>query len=74
MKLNHQALRVIRERSGFTQAKAAELAGIDRPNYAHMEAGRRPGTPAQIKAIALMLDVPITALLGPTTADSATAA
>lgn len=65
MRLNHQALRIIRERSGFTQAKAAELAGINRPNYAHMEAGRRPGTPEQIRAIALMLDVPLTALLGP---------
>lgn len=65
MRLNHQALRIIRERSGFSQAKAAELAGIDRPNYAHMEAGRRPGTPEQIKSIAQVLDVPFTALLGP---------
>ena len=65
MRLNHQALRVIRELNGLSQSKAAELAGIDRPNYAHMEAGRRKGTPEQIRKIALMLDVPMTALLGP---------
>lgn len=70
MRLNHTALRVIRERSGFSQTKVAQLAQIDRPNYAHMEAGRRPGTPAQIKAIAAALDVPIPALLGPIDAEA----
>jgi len=65
MRLNHSALRVIRERSGYGQTQIAELAGIDRPNYAHIEAGRRPGTPAQIKAIAVALQVPVDALLGP---------
>lgn len=62
MRINHTALRVIRERTGYSQSKAAELAGIDRPNYAHIEAGRRNGTPEQIKAIALALDVPIPAI------------
>lgn len=65
MRINSSALRVIRERSGYTQSKAAELAGIDRPNYAHIEAGRRNGTPAQIKAIAQALQIPFDALLGP---------
>lgn len=65
MRINSAALRVIRERSGYTQSKAAELAGIDRPNYAHIEAGRRNGTPAQIKAIADALQIPFDALLGP---------
>lgn len=65
MRINSSALRVIRERSGYTQSKAAELAGIDRPNYAHIEAGRRNGTPSQIKAIAQALQIPFDALLGP---------
>lgn len=65
MRINHEALRIIRERSGYNQTKAAELAGIDRPNYAHLEAGRRKGTPAQILAIANALQVPMSALLGP---------
>lgn len=65
MRINHSALRVIRERTGLSQTQIAELAEIDRPNYAHIEAGRRPGTPAQIKAIALALQVPVDALLGP---------
>ena len=63
MRINHTALRVIRERSGFSQTKAAEVADIDRANYAHIEAGRRPGTPEQIKAIAVALQVPVTAII-----------
>lgn len=63
MRINHAALRIIRERTGLTQTLAAELAQIDRANYAHIEAGRRPGTPEQIKAIAVALQVPVTAII-----------
>lgn len=63
MRINHAALRVIRERTGYSQTKAAELAQIDRANYAHIEAGRRPGTPEQIKAIAVALQIPVTAIV-----------
>lgn len=63
MRINHAALRVIRERTGLSQTLAAEKAEIDRANYAHIEAGRRPGTPEQIKAIAVALQVPITAII-----------
>ncbi len=65
MRLNHDALRVIRERTGKSQTAVAADASIDRANYAHLEAGRRRGTEAQIKAIAVALQVPVTALLGP---------
>lgn len=65
MRINHSALRVIRERTGYSQTKLAELSEIDRANYAHIEAGRRPGTPEQIKSIATALQVPVDALLGP---------
>lgn len=65
MRLNHAALRVIRERSGKSQTLVAELAEIDRANYAHIEAGRRKGTEAQIVAIAHALQIPVDALLGP---------
>ncbi len=70
MRLNHAALRAIRERSGYSQTAAAELADIDRANYAHMEAGRRPGTEEQIVRIATALQVPVTALLGPELAEA----
>lgn len=68
MRINHSALRVIRERTGYSQTRVAELAAIDRANYAHIEAGRRHGTPEQIKAISVALQVPIDALLGPESA------
>lgn len=57
MQVNHHALRVIRELSGLTQTQVANLAEIDRPNYAHIEAGRRKGTEPQIVAIAKALSI-----------------
>lgn len=62
VKINHLALRAIRERSGISQTAAAEAADVDRPNYAHIEAGRRPGTPEQISRIASALRVPVGAI------------
>lgn len=70
MRLNHAALRAIRERSGYSQTAAAEMAEIDRANYAHMEAGRRPGTEEQITRLATALQVPLPALLGPELVDA----
>ena len=63
MKLNHDALRIIRERSGQSKTLTAELAGIDRANYTHIEAGRRNGTDAQIVALAAALKIPVTAII-----------
>ena len=63
MRLNHEALRVIRERTGQSKTLTAELAGIDRANYSHIEAGRRNGTEAQIVALAVALKVPVTAII-----------
>jgi transcriptional regulator with XRE-family HTH domain len=65
MRLNHAALRVIRERTGKSQTAMADLTGIDRANYAHIEAGRRRGTDEQIKAMAVALQIPVDALYGP---------
>jgi transcriptional regulator with XRE-family HTH domain len=62
MRINHLALRVIRERSGLSQSQVAEASDIDRPNYAHIEAGRRRGTAEQISQIAAALRVPIGAI------------
>ena len=65
MRLNHAALRVIRERTGKSQTDMAMLTSIDRANYAHIEAGRRRGTEEQMKAIAVALQIPVDALYGP---------
>lgn len=65
MRLNHAALRVIRERTGKSQTQVADMAGMDRANYAHIEAGRRRGTEEQVKAFAVALQIPVDALIGP---------
>lgn len=69
MQLNPSALRVIRERTGYSQTQLAELTGIERSALANMEAGRRKGTPEQLRILADALQVPITALYGPTPAE-----
>ena len=62
MQLNREALKAIRERSKITQTALAVGAEINRPNYAHIEAGRRRATDAQIIAIAMVLVVPLSAI------------
>lgn len=62
MRLNGEAVRALRERSGLTITQLAEATAIDRANLSRLEAGKRYGTPQQIKAIADALQVPITAI------------
>lgn len=57
MKLNIEALRVIRERSGVTKAELARRAGYDRTLITRLENGERPGTPAVIARLAEALQV-----------------
>jgi transcriptional regulator with XRE-family HTH domain len=55
MKLNAEALRVIRERSGLSKSELADRAGIDRSLVTRLENGERPGTPSVILKLATAL-------------------
>jgi transcriptional regulator with XRE-family HTH domain len=57
MKLNPEALRVIRERTGLSKAELADRAGIDRTLVTRLENGERSGTPAVIVKLAAALQV-----------------
>lgn len=46
----------------MSQTDVAAASDIDRPNYAHLEAGRRRGTEEQITRIAQALRVPVGAI------------
>lgn len=70
MKVNAASLKAIRERTGFTQTTFAAEVGIARPNYAHIEAGRRPGTDEQIVRMARVLQVPVTAIIEASTLEA----
>lgn len=63
MKTNGDAIRIIRERTGFTKTQLATAARLDRTHLHRIETGERNGTPAQAKAIAEALAVPLTAIL-----------
>lgn len=63
MKINPAAVKAIRERSGVTQAKLAELADIDTGAMSKIESGQRNATLAQAAAIAVALKVPLVAII-----------
>jgi transcriptional regulator with XRE-family HTH domain len=62
MRINGEALRVIRERTGLTITDLARASGVDRTVITRIENGSRRGTPAQHKALAQALDVSLLAI------------
>lgn len=66
-RVNGETIRALRERSGLSGTALAKLIEIDRAYLSHIEAGRRQPSPANAKAIADALKVPITAILSEVT-------
>lgn len=62
MRIDGRALHRYRYEKGLTQTALAATSGVERSAISHMEGGRRPGTPAQIKALAEALEVGIDVL------------
>jgi DNA-binding XRE family transcriptional regulator len=50
-------LRVYRDLRGLTQVKLAERAGVNRVTVAEIETGRKQGSIASLRALAVALDV-----------------
>lgn len=63
VRINHEALRALRERSGYTVSAFATASGIDRSHLSNIEAGRRQASPDAIRKMAETLKVPVTALI-----------
>lgn len=63
MVVNGEAVRVIRERSGFTGTALAEQVGINRAYLSHIEAGRKQPSPDVAKRLAEALKVRLVAIL-----------
>ena len=63
MRANGAAIRALRERTGISQANLARTTDIRRETLNRIESGARPGTPAQIVAIAKALSVPIVSII-----------
>lgn len=63
-KVNHEALRAIAERSGYTSTSLARELGLK--NHSHISnlmAGRRRASWDLLKAIAAVLKVPVAAIV-----------
>ena len=65
MKLNRDALIVIRERSGMSKAELATRAGVDRTLITRLENGERSATPSVMHKLSVALDVSLMTLCGP---------
>lgn len=62
MRANPEALRLLRERSGYSLRGLAAKAGVSPATLLRIENGTYAGRPATLKALADALDVPITAM------------
>jgi len=71
VKLNKEALTVIRERSGLSKTELADRAGIDRTLVHRLENGERNCTPTVMRKLADALACPLFALMGPTEDEAA---
>lgn len=63
MRVNSEALRAIRERTGLSAAALSKQSGVDPTVISRLEKGERKGTPAQLKQLADALAVPVTAIV-----------
>ena len=63
MQVNPQALRVIRERSGYTVRGLAKAAEVSHASITRIEQGSQNPSPPIVKRLAQALDVPLVALL-----------
>jgi len=63
MRINGEALRVLRERTGLSITMLSKASGVDRTVITRLESGERRGTAAQAKALSVALAAPITMLL-----------
>jgi len=57
-------IRAIRKHRGLTQIEVAESAGLRQGYIADIEAGKKKGSAASLKAIAAALDVPLDVIVG----------
>lgn len=65
MRLNREALRAIRERTGYNYTTLGREAGLSRTLILRLENGERNCTPDVMTKLARALDVPLHALMGP---------
>ena len=70
MRLNPEAFRALRLKDGLSLAEAARRLEVTPSHLSNIEAGRRGASPALIKAMALMLAVPISALVSTPVAEA----
>ena len=70
VKINAVSLRVIRERSGLSQAELGRRTGISQGHISQLEAGEKEPRPDTVARLAAALDCPtITLLAAPSDTD-----
>jgi transcriptional regulator with XRE-family HTH domain len=64
MHVNGVALRVIRERSGLSQAELARRGNFSQGYISELEKGTKNPSPAMVQRLAEVLAIPLAALVG----------
>lgn len=64
MTTNGAAIRVIRNRSGWSLTRLAATIGVSHGYLSNIEAGRRQASPEVTRAIADALEVPLASITG----------
>ena len=62
MRINPDALKVIRERSGLSQAALGRAANVSQGHISQLESGAKEPRPDMVRRLAAALRVPVTAL------------
>ena len=63
MRINPDALRAIRERSGLSQTALSTISGISQGHISQLESGQRRSRPETVHRLAAALGVPVGALV-----------
>lgn len=63
MRINPDALKVIRERSGLSQAALGRAANVSQGHISQLEAGIKEPRPEMVRRLASTLGVPVAALV-----------
>jgi transcriptional regulator with XRE-family HTH domain len=66
MMINPDALKVIRERSGLSQAALGRAANVSQGHISQLEAGLKEPRPEMVRRLASALGVPVIALVAGT--------
>ena len=63
MRINHSALRVVRELSGLSQAELSRISGLSQGYISEIESGQKAPRPDTVHRLAKSIGVPVASII-----------